>query len=103
MGMKPEPAVCSQIKLKQLSDALSRFEEGMRFFFKMIQTQNVVQAGVIRRIDTALDCYNELKKEAENKSKQTTLETFFQPRQSSKAASDDDSILNLSDYCSSSD
>ena len=56
----------------------------------LLQTDPDIErsTGVIRRITTALDCYNELKNEAENKSKQTTIETFFQPHQSSKVASD---------------
>jgi hypothetical protein len=61
---EPEPAICQKLTAKNLSNALSYFEEGRTSFFKMIPTKNKL--------------LKKLLKETESKVKQTTLHQYFQ-------------------------
>jgi len=61
-------------------------------------------ANVSRGINSAINCYIELQKEAKTKARQTTLDKFLKPGPSTSttAESDHDIILQLTDYSSSS-
>lgn len=94
-------ASIQQLSTKDLSSALSHFEEGI----KILREKDPVEERslkVSRDVNEAIDCYKQLYREKKNSATQLKLHSFFKPVASTSFNTNPDVIESLN-ICSDSD